>query len=604
MATTTFNYRAYIEGDSFLTPHRISEVLKSNLTIDVIGEERNNLIREIQCYDFYFKNGELCPIIEQFLANNAKNCYPNINRFSKEDVFYIENRLAESGRPFPRARYAHLIWMITKHNQAAYTAIDSYRSLVKEYYSASIDDHGYFDLFIFSLEALHYLSIASKRHLDECKSDLQGWLKDDKIPFTWRSNLLSIILDSPLFKRTDFLGLTNYMISRLSRTEQKYSQRDHYLQECLRLSAKEGASNEHIYFLLGENEMTLAKLKEDDESGLIRMSSYQKAAYYFKLAHNVSKFAEAVQMYTENKGKLQFKLFQHEFSHEQVAAINDELNRVVEKMLAIEDVSPLLYLVYNRHFLMDHEKLQNEAESDVKNSLAYFANTAVYDINNNYKDLDDQGKIAFQKQQNYSFHLQMTTVPLLSKFFYTGIRTGKLSRDKIMDFFNQTWFAKGLEGFSVDGEKEVFSWIELLGPGLRDLVSQLEANILDREFRPNYTLGIDSLSIKIEGIIRDLARIRKVNVTKIKEGESVEMNLEELFREESIIQLFKNYDILLFKFILTKSGWNVRNNCAHAFYRPGDYSEKKALLILLSVFRLCGYGDILGPDAKTEDTIS
>lgn len=70
MTPAIFDYKTYLEGDSFLAPHKVSEVLKNNLTTSVIGEERTNLIREIQCYDFYFKNGELRPIIEIFPDTN------------------------------------------------------------------------------------------------------------------------------------------------------------------------------------------------------------------------------------------------------------------------------------------------------------------------------------------------------------------------------------------------------------------------------------------------------------------------------------------------------------------------------------------------------
>lgn len=143
--------------------------------------------------------------------------------------------------------------------------------------------------------------------------------------------------------------------------------------------------------------------------------------------------------------------------------------------------------------------------------------------------------------------MQLSTIPIIEKLLYKGIKTAKLTKENIIGFFNHSWLASLLEGFTSDETPETFSWIELLGPGLFDVLSQLESQIYDKEFKPNFILGIDSLSIKIGGLIRDLARLSGKTVTKIKEGESSEMNLEELLRDEEIKKLFTEEDILLWR---------------------------------------------------------
>ena len=78
------------------------------------------------------------------------------------------------------------------------------------------------------------------------------------------------------------------------------------------------------------------------------------------------------------------------------------------------------------------------------------------------------------------------------------------------------------------------------------------SQVLDKNFQPNFLLGIDSLSLKIEEVIRDLARLAGISVSKIKEGETLEMNLGELLRSKSITDIFREEDVLLWKFLFNK----------------------------------------------------
>lgn len=582
----------YLNEEAFICSHEISGTLKKGLTENVIGQERDNLLTEIKCFEFFFQNGELYPMLESIDKTGKKWCYPDISEFTESEVNYLKKRLSSDLHPFPKSRYAHILWMITKHNVFGRLVLDAYRELVSLYFSKSLEGHQLFHEFCEVLNCYHRISVAIKHDLDECKKELLNWLQNDKLPATWKDNILDIILDSPLYKHSDFQGLTGLMISYITNDED-YFLKGKYLKSCLALAQKEGVIKNEIFDLLGENEIALAKKREDDQSGMILIACYQKAAHYYRMAGNEKKYNDALALYTQQKSKLKLNLFQYELPPDHVKLLNDEQNAIVDKMLSKTDPSPLWYLVYNRGLLMNEKTLEDEARKNMKNSFMYFANMQVYDLNNNAKTLNDDEKLAHQKSQNYSFHLQLSTISIIEKLLYKGIKTGKLSRESIMSFFNQTWLSRPLEAFSSDETSETFSWMELLTPGLFDIITQLEAQILDKNFNPNFLLGIDSLSIKIEGIIRDLSRLAGISVSKIKEGEALEMNLEELLRDEAITKIFSEEDVLLWKFLLTKQGWNLRNNIAHSFFRPADYNRAKAILLLLAIFRLCKYNNIV-----------
>jgi hypothetical protein len=187
----------------------------------------------------------------------------------------------------------------------------------------------------------------------------------------------------------------------------------------------------------------------------------------------------------------------------------------------------------------------------------------------------------------------------MEMLFFKGFKSGKITRETFIGYFNQTWLAQSLDGYSVDGEPRHFSWMELLGPALNELAMELEAHIQDRNYRPNFILLIDSLSIKLEGAIRDYARLSAVSTTKVIKGETTEMNLEELLNDAEVMTLFDGNDVVLWKAVLTKKGWNMRNNIAHGFYRPEDYTKQKVLLLLISLYRLSSYDLPANSDGAT-----
>lgn len=578
---------------AYLDPYSISDSLKKHLTETVVGQERDNLITEIKCFEFLFQNGELKPTMESIDRSGNRICYPDLSAFTDGELNYLKSRLTSNLHEFPKSRYSHLLWIRTKHNDYGRIAADGYKKLTSIYFNASIKGKELFHKFCSTLQCFNRISIAVKYNLQECKDFLLSWLQNDQVPVTWKDNILDIILDSPLFKQAELNGLTSLMVSFYDGKVDNYFVNEKYLKSCLVLSQKENVSNSKIYNLLGENEMSLANKREDDESGMILISCYQKAAYYFRMAHNDERHDEVSGLYTQQKSKLKLSLFQHDFSPEEVKIMNEEQNAIVDRILSTAEGHPLWHLVYGKELIMGEKKLEEDARRDMKNSFMYFANMQVYDLNNNAKTLNEDDKLNHQKFQNYVFHLQLSTIPIIEKLLYKGIKTAKLTKENIIGFFNQSWLSSPLEGFTSDETRETFSWIELLGPGLFDVLSQLESQIYDKEFKPNFILGIDSLSIKIEGLIRDLARLSGKTVTKIKEGESTEMNLEELLREEEIKKLFNEEDMLLWRYLLTKQGWNIRNNIAHAFYRPGDYNRGKAILLFLAILRLCKYFNIV-----------
>ena len=68
-----------------------------------------------------------------------------------------------------------------------------------------------------------------------------------------------------------------------------------------------------------------------------------------------------------------------------------------------------------------------------------------------------------------------------------------------------------------------------------------------------------------------------------------EMLLDDLLRTEACKVLYSDEDRNLFYYTFTNKGYNIRNDVAHGFYLPHDYTSYKAILVFLCILRLVRY---------------
>ena len=103
----------------------------------------------------------------------------------------------------------------------------------------------------------------------------------------------------------------------------------------------------------------------------------------------------------------------------------------------------------------------------------------------------------------------------------------------------------------------------------------------------DWRFTIEFLSLKFEGILRDIVSLSGENIVKQnRKGEIESCLLDDLLRTDIIQHTFDEEDIMLFYCTLTHKGLNIRNNVAHCFYKPQDYYADQALLVLLCILRL------------------
>ena len=131
----------------------------------------------------------------------------------------------------------------------------------------------------------------------------------------------------------------------------------------------------------------------------------------------------------------------------------------------------------------------------------------------------------------------------------------------------------------------VASWYSQIDYGIEALIKQYNRFLQGKP--TDWRMPVDVLSIRFEGILRDMVADYGGRVTKVgRDNSTCQALLDDLLRELRLQEVFKKEDIEFFEYVFTAKGHNIRNYVAHAFYIPQDYGMVQATLVFLCVLRL------------------
>ncbi len=186
---------------------------------------------------------------------------------------------------------------------------------------------------------------------------------------------------------------------------------------------------------------------------------------------------------------------------------------------------------------------------------------------------------------------------LINEIFLEALRKEKMSLEIVVDFLQKhSWYGKTFEKKMPDGETIAFKWLGFLTPALHEYFSQMRMFLLNPAINhPNFILTIDSLILKLEGLLRDLCEFSGITTfytTKDNKGRNLvrEKDINALLYEEDIKKLFDEDELLFLRYLLIeKAGLNLRNKIAHSLVNIHDYNFDNTHLLMLALLRLARF---------------
>lgn len=347
-----------------------------------------------------------------------------------------------------------------------------------------------------------------------------------------------------------------------------------------------------------------ARLNDDTRPySILKGRLYEKAAQSDKILNATSK---VIQLFYA------FKAYSAAKDEESVDRVNLQLEDLKSVAVAELDIIPLRIDGDQRKYLeaFMNSILDGLRDGDSESTMKFLAGSRQVlppyiseDSKEGFLITDIVTSITFDKNKNfklgightdlekrlesYFIEFQLYYAHLINAIFIEGVNDGRISARTIINFLERySWLGKTLSIDTPDDQTIKYNWAHELGNVLLEFFGQLEASIFSGYYQGNYAMCTDLIVLKIEPILRDLAKRRKINTTHLKNDTLQEVPLEELIRRLEKNEELSMQDVEFFKFLYVVEGQNIRNNIAHGFMKGNDYKYYIFLLVLLSILRI------------------
>lgn len=556
----------------------IDEYSPSTFTgIDLSGEISEDL-RNILSIEYNCSLKILPDSLQEQFGNNAKFIQT-----------YLENRIFKTDNILLKARYNHFIYNINKNNKYANKAIDLYQNKLSYLNNNNSFDYVY-NRFSTLLKIIISLTENTKYKVQELKNQIHDYLIDNSFHNRIKTQIISIILESSIFKTSELEYMPNLCI-KLSEKETEHRFVELNLQLGLRIAVKQKdvLIQRKINELLGDNEYQNIKEYNNNAKNIViphlNCITLLKIVQYYKNAKNKEKKNKAIQEYNINKKNCKhlkiFNTIQYNNYAEKQKALNELFLFIIDS--STKDIVFNLIFGHNLLFI-PNQYIEEFVNTNADKWVFKLFSLRSRDLNGNEQNTEVKDYLRFLIFSNSL----PTTISFVFDIIFTCIANKKLSYSKLAKHLNtNVVFAQELN-INRDGQKIPYTWFSVIDIGLKSFFEQ--CNNLQNNKKPDWRFAIDFLSLKFEGILRDIVELTSGIITKVDNyGNTTDMLLDDLLRDESLMELFTVDDINLFKFTFTNKGYNIRNYVAHSFYKPYDYTVDNALLVLLCILRLAKF---------------
>jgi len=562
-------YYVFLNSDiSYMEIIGLSSNLKPLLNKLKVEEEKKKCSFEICFHDFHFRYGEYIPLFA-----SGENCYPALEKFN--DLEYLKQRALNCLNHKYKAKYFHLLYQKTNDRREAIDAIDSYFELlsaVNLYLKDNREIRGFLDTF----DNLIYLSEKVKYKQKEVIQFSKDLILQNKVSDYCLFHIIDFVTknvkldtDSKQFffdvveaeinaikypeHRKDFLLLIIVLAQKIGKPQQEYQNLlgDYYLDE----AEKEGGNfYVHNIYLEALNTFKKAgnKVKQDEVSKLIQDSKNS-----IKLSKIETKLeSPLIDKYFKSMDKLTTELTE-----------NNSSDTIFEYLICAKNLFPKASIM----------------EEFTKPQICDLVTTITFDKNKNISVNNSKGI------NSYQIHFQLVTIEHLKQIFNKGQKVGKITFENLKEFLeSNTWYNEVNVIINPDEKDYSFKWIDFILPPLKFFFEQSEKDIENSSYaNQGYIMAIDSLTLKFEGLLRDFSnRIGAQIIEADKSKTEMRINFDTMFDNVKFTKTIPEDDIAFFKYLFTSKGINLRNNIAHSFYSPKEYSVSMIWLLICAYLKL------------------
>ncbi len=546
-----------------------SLILSNNLKriLQNINEEteKDKCLIELKFNEFEIKKGEYIP-----QSSIGSQHFPSIEDFN--DIEYLKERASNCKNNRFKAKYNHLIYFKSKNNQYGQRAVDSYFELIK-LNTFDLNNNSEIIIFIETFENLILLSKKIKYKHKEILELTTELINDISIIGYSKYFILYFATNNIQLSKEQNEYFFEIILKHLDDIDYSFE----YLKLIEKIALKIGKPAKEYQNLIGEKYVELGLDKNEDFTS---HKDLFDALKWFQKSGNKERTKEVSELLQKSKANTGLKDILIPIEDELFDWYYKSLNSHTSKIINENCTQNIFYYIILCEKLLPKSELFEEYH---KSEIQELFSTLTFDKNNNLS-------LEYKGIHQYNLNYQMFSKQHINQIFTKGIINKKINYNDIQKYLEEnTWYNCINDEYY--GNTPQYNWLELLLPSIKLYFDNV--TIIDNQLNvPQDILivVIDSLTLKFEGILRYFSQKAGAQTIRLNEdGTKESVNLENLINDEKIKEIIPIDDLTFFKFIFTKEGINQRNNIAHCFNSPKDYSIELFWNLLTVLFKLGNY---------------
>jgi hypothetical protein len=529
----------------------------------------------------------------------------DISTFTNEDWAYFKHRTSTVVSPVLRALYAHFVWQYQRSAvDLAKFAIDSYLdwASVLEAKDAS-GEEGFFgvDLEDILPRALALCMRSGRHRLEDIKNTFMqlGTKHNGQSALLLAVKLGEQMVEQRRVFNVDDLQALEKQLWTLA-ANQPAGDFETLNQSALDLGARVSAKRlkrgnpEPVWLQeLGEFRLRIAETRDFHTGKTVFL---QLAIQAFREAGDKIRMAHAMELFESARTDGKLGVITVEYTEAEKEAQNKRFESIVEfaKETAKQGFEHVLEVLATAGYLLpDVATLTQAVESFAEQSsvLNRIFPIMGLDARGNVAEgyYPPVGKARHEFMQLYKQSLISKTHPFVGQLLVQGIKISGLNADQCIEFFKQhTWLGEVFETPNLLGKTRKEHWLSLLEPAIRVYFDALCAHVNEEKELQPPVLFVDSVVIKLEGMLRRIFTDAGIPTVKIIRDVQRESDINDFLNHEKIHNWFDENTLAFLRFVLIdKGGLNLRHEVSHALLNLEDYDGfGQAELLFVALLRI------------------
>lgn len=565
-----------------------------NLKIDIdnlIENDRYQIQLITECLKYSMRAGKLIPLV----TYPDGTSYPDIKTLTDEDIKCLSSYLNLSNNQYIKAKINHFLFIKAKCKNKinfAHDAIDSYFCLINHLIES--EENTWFELSQLYNNLIDLVFKVNYK-IEEAKEFSIKVIKTSKKYVLVRDALCFLIekVKKKKNKKSVLNGFINICKSNIKNSKDNINWVECFVNLGREISKIQNGNVQQWDLLLAkayENEMI--KAQKINNNGIISAHWCEKSIAFYKKSKNKLKAEKLFKKYNELCKTIQYT----EIDSEPIDLTNiiNDLKSGIDKSCDIDILNGLIFSFIPK--FVDNKNSAIKNRDLALSSLFSPTYNDQYGQVVGYADTENEN-LKYELWNSYNISFELNSI-LLQHYIKYSLETNKLNAEILINYLKTTWLGKTLRKQLTGDNVLKYQWLEHIEQPIISYFDKLQKYIIDSNFRLTFINEVDSLTLKIEGILRDViefAQIKNFQVRKfVKDKNDRQISnwktINELLWDPLIFNILNEDDIWFMRYFLTDY-LDVRNNIAHCLalspYQDQYYKSFEWLLIILLRLSKC-----------------